>query len=137
MVEIVELEKGVIIWLHKKGRGLERHPTLCLKCRAKCWSILEYLFSWQNCNNCSIAGHICYGLPPHNYLDKWSLGYYTFSSSVYTIYLSINLTINLSMYLSNYLSNYISIYLSNYLPIYISNYLSINLNIYLSINLTI
>ena len=32
MAEIIELEKDVIIWLHRKGRGLERHQP-----------ILEYL----------------------------------------------------------------------------------------------
>ena len=31
------------IWLHRKGGGLERHVPLNLKCRAKCWFILEYL----------------------------------------------------------------------------------------------
>ena len=42
------VRKKVNIWLHKKGGGLERHPPLYLKYRAKCWSILEYLFlNWS------------------------------------------------------------------------------------------
>ena len=28
LVEIIELEKGVITWLHRKGGGLERHQPL-------------------------------------------------------------------------------------------------------------
>ena len=43
-MEIIECEKGVIIWLHRKGGGLKRHSPFCLECRAKCWSIIEYLF---------------------------------------------------------------------------------------------
>ena len=39
-------KKGVIIWLHRKSGGRERHAPLYLKWRAKCWSILEYLFSY-------------------------------------------------------------------------------------------
>ena len=39
------IRKGVIIWLHRKGGGLERHPTLYLICHAKCWPILEYLLA--------------------------------------------------------------------------------------------
>ena len=35
--------KGVIIWLHRKGGGLERYSLLYLKCRANFWTILEYL----------------------------------------------------------------------------------------------
>ena len=55
MVEIIELEKGVIIWLHRKRVGIERHASLLLKCRAKYWSILGYLLlalinklNWSN-----------------------------------------------------------------------------------------
>ena len=37
------IKKGVIIWLHRKGGVLGKTP-LYLKCRAKCWFILDYLF---------------------------------------------------------------------------------------------
>ena len=36
LVEIIELRKGVIIWLNRKGVGLERHSKKYIKCHAKC-----------------------------------------------------------------------------------------------------
>ena len=43
LAESIKWEKGVIIWLHRKGGGHKRPATLFLKYRAKCWSIIEYL----------------------------------------------------------------------------------------------
>ena len=50
-----ELEKAVIIWLHREGGGLERHAPLYLKFHAIYWSILEYLLSQQT-TLCTIKG---------------------------------------------------------------------------------
>ena len=65
-VEIIELQNGVIIWKHRKGGGHEWHSTLFLQCRAKCWSIFEYLLyitirifkiSIRNCVSSFLSTH--------------------------------------------------------------------------------
>ena len=51
LVESIKWEKGVIIWLHRKGVGLKRPAPLFLKCRAKCWTIIcriSYFLIYKN-----------------------------------------------------------------------------------------
>ena len=54
------IRKSVIIWLHRKGGGVERHPLLYLKCRAKCSFILEYLLCNGLINKTITLTHIHY-----------------------------------------------------------------------------
>ena len=58
LVEIIELTKGVIIWLHKKGGEIERHSLIYKKCLAKCWSISKYLLLLNSIVFKEISGYM-------------------------------------------------------------------------------